>query len=180
MAKGRMQLTGGARPQYRKPHPTAFTKKRQDRFFEVLAQTCNVTAACRAAKVAPSTVYRHQEKDATFRARWKAAIRQAYSALELATLERMMKGSVTTRTRPDGSVETIHQYPNQIALQLLRLHRQNAAEAETAAAAEQQQEDIEEVRERIARRIERLRLRIERERGQKGAEQGPEQGAEQG
>ena len=159
MAKRDLQLRGGKRPQLIKPRRDRFTAAKQDKFFEVLTATCNVAAACRAAKVSRSTVDRHRQQSAAFRARWAAAVREAYAALELMLIERSMNGTVKTVTKADGSKETIHEYPNALALQLLRLHRATAAEAE----AEHEEEDVEEVRRRLDRRLERLRIRLDRE-----------------
>ena len=162
MAGRKLELVGGKVPRMRKPDRRRFSAARQDKFLAALADTCNVVQACRIAGVATSTVYAKRERDAAFRARWSHALGEAYGRLELAMLERMMNGTVTTRTRADGSTETIHQYPNQVALQLLRLHRQSASEAQAVHVPE----DIDEVRERIAQRLERLRLRMEREAGE--------------
>jgi hypothetical protein len=154
-----LELAGGKVPRLRKPQRKSFGKARQERFLAALAATCNVRAACRTARVSNTCVYAHRRKNAAFRAGWAEAVREAYGRLELATLERMMNGTVTTRTRADGSVDRTHEYPNAIALQLLRLHRQSAAEAQ----AEHDSVDMDEVRERIALRIERLRKRMERD-----------------
>jgi hypothetical protein len=139
----------------KRPTSKSFVKARQERFLAALASTCNVAAACRSARVSRTTVDRHKKTNAAFRAGWAEAVREAYGRLELMTLERMMNGMVTTRTRADGSVDKTHEYPNAVALQLLRLHQAGAAEA----AAEHDPVDMEEVRERLVRRIERLRAR---------------------
>jgi len=157
--KQELQLVGGKVPRLVKPRRGRFGEVRQDRFFQALAETCNVTAACRIARVPSSTVYRHQRQSAAFRTRWADAIREAYGRLELAMLGRMMKGTVKTRRRDGKIVERMHEYPDAVALQLLRLHRSHAPEA----VAREQEVDVEEVRERIAERIERLRLRMEQE-----------------
>jgi hypothetical protein len=166
MARGgtNLELAGGKVPRLRKAGRRAFTKAKQGRFLAALAATCNVSAACRRARVSDSCVYEHRRKDAAFRAGWVEAVREAYGRLELMTLERMMNGTVTTRTRADGSVDTTHEYPNALALQLLRLHRGTGSEPEQAPTAE----DIDEVRERIAQRIDRLRIRMEKEAAARG------------
>jgi hypothetical protein len=163
MAKGKekLELRGGSRPRMTRAGRRSFTLARQERFLGALAATCNVAAACRSARVGRTTVDTHRRKNAAFRARWAEAVSDAYGRLELVMLERMMNGTVTTRTRADGSVDKVHQYPNAIALQLLRLHRAGAAEA----AVEHDPVDIEEVRERLLRRIERLQARAAAAKG---------------
>lgn len=168
MAK-EMVLVRDKRPLLRKPKRNSFTAARQDRFFAELAATCNVNAACRKARVSKPTVYRHRRSSAAFRTRWREAVGEAYAALELMMLDRAMNGTVRTVTAADGSVEkTIHEYPNAVALTLLRMHRDTVAEAE----AEPDQDDVDEVRERIARRIARLRARIGKDAVPAAAENG--------
>jgi len=155
----RIQLLRGAggRPQLcRRRRP--FTAARQEKFFATLAATCNVSRACRAAGIGRDCVYNYRRKSAAVRARWAEAVRESYARLELMMLERMIDGTVKTITRADGSVDTVHEYPNALALQLLRQHRETAAEAEL----EHEPEDVEEVRQRIADRLERLRAQLDK------------------
>lgn len=168
MKESRIELRRGPdrRPQLRKAPGggRSFTLARQDIFFAELAATCNVLAACRKARISPDCVYRHRRKCAAFRARWAEAVREAYARLELMMIERAMNGTVRTRTRADGSVETMHEYPNHIAMQLLRMHRDTAVEAEEVHDSDL----IEEVRERLVNRLGRLRRQIEREQAVEG------------
>ena len=147
------QLTGGKRPRVVKARPNVFDAKKQDRFFAELAATCNVRLSAKAARVGVATVYKHKAQDAAFRARWAEAIGGAYHNLELMMLDRAMNGTVKTVTKADGSIDRTHEFPNAIALTLLRLHRDAAAEAEPDVS----EEEAEEIRARIMRRIQRLR-----------------------
>ena len=156
----KLVLEGGKRPKLRKPARKQFLKVHQEKFLDALAVTLNVTEACRRIKFSNRTVYNHRQTNAAFRAAWAEAIKEAYGRLELFVLKQMTDGTLTTKRRGDGSVETTHEYPLQIALQLLRLHKTSAAEA----AAEHNPEDIEEVRERIAMRLDRLASRLDKER----------------
>jgi hypothetical protein len=148
------QLKGGAQPRIEKARADAFTEARQARFLGALASTCNIALSCREAKVSESTVRRHYCQDASFRAGWDEAVAGAYRNLELMLLERSLNGTTKTVTKADGSVDRTHDYPNAIALTLLRLHRDKAVPEEVES---EEEEDIEEVRARILRRIERLR-----------------------
>jgi hypothetical protein len=147
------QLAGGKVPRVVSARANAFDRTKQERFLAELAATCNITLAAKRAKVSTSTVDRHRKSNAAFRAGWAEAIRQAYRNLELMMLERAMNGTVKTVTKADGSVDRTHEYPNAIALTLLRLHKDAAVEAE----AEVDEEDADEIRARLARRIDRLR-----------------------
>ena len=147
------QLTGGKRPRVVEARANTFTPAKQGRFLETLGATCNVALSCREAEVSESTVRRHYATDAGFRAGWDEAVASAYRNLELMLLDRSLNGTTKTVTKADGSVDRTHEYPNTIALTLLRLHRDKALPEEP----EGQEEDIEEVRARILRRIQRLR-----------------------
>ena len=146
-------LAGGKVPRVVKSRAATFDGAKQARFLAELAATCNVTLAAKRTRVAQNTVYRHRQTDAGFRARWAEALGQAYHNLELMMLERAMNGTVKTVTKADGSIDRTHEYPNAIALTLLRLHRDGAAEAEPDPS----DEDADEIRARIMRRIVRLR-----------------------
>jgi len=147
------QVTGGKRPQVVKARANAFTAAKQVRFLEALGSTCNVAMSCREAKVSESTVRRHYAGNAGFRASWDEAVEHSYRNLELGLLDRALNGTTKTVTKADGSVDRTHEYPNALALTLLRLHRDKAVPEEP----EGEEEDIEEVKARILRRIQRLR-----------------------
>src|SRR5687768_7423847 len=76
-------LSGGKVPRLRKPLRKQFGKAKQERFLAALAATCNVAAACRAARVSDTCVYKHRRNNAAFRAGWAEAVREAYGRLEL-------------------------------------------------------------------------------------------------
>jgi hypothetical protein len=70
-------------------------------------------------------------------------------------LDRALNGTEKIVVRKDGSEERMREYPNQIAMHLLKMHRDSAMEAiEEPAEAE-----IEEVRERLFQKLQRLRNR---------------------
>lgn len=69
----------------------AKTRTRQAKFVALLAETCNVSAAARAAGVAASTCYRWRTADAGFAALWDAALGIGYDRLEAALLDYALK-----------------------------------------------------------------------------------------
>jgi len=81
----------------------------------------------------------------------------AYSRLELVLLERAFNGTEKVMTRKDGSEERMLEYPNQLGLKLLTMHRETAIEADSEMCAE----DVEEIRERLVRKLQRLKKRDE-------------------
>ena len=149
---GERVLVGG---QMRKPSKRDWSQAKIDKFLSGLAETCNVTLAAAEAGVSVSAAYRRRKADAGFRGAWMEAIGAAYQRLEMVLLERAFVGTEKLVRRKDGSEERMIEYPNQLALTLLKMHRDTAIEASTEIPAD----DIEDVRERLIQKLQRLRRR---------------------
>ena len=156
-----LELTGGKRPQMRAIAAKVWSKAKEGEFLGALEATCNVTAAAAIAGVSVSAAYRRRKQHAAFRIGWHEAIGLAYQRLELALIERALVGTEKIVTRKDGSEERIREYPNAIALTLLRMHRDTAVEANV----EEEPDDMDAVRERLISKLERLRARDAAEPG---------------
>jgi hypothetical protein len=126
-------------------------------FLSVLAETVNVSEACRQSGISMTKAYRRRKTDAAFRAGWAEAISVGYQRLELVLLERAFVGTEKVVRRRDGSEELMREYSDQLGLQLLKLHRDTAAEAE----AEIDADEFEELKERLVRKLQRLKKRDE-------------------
>ena len=133
-----------------------WTKKKESAFLTVVAETCNVTLACEEAGVSLSSAYARRKKNAAFRAAWAEAISVAYRRLELMLLERSFNGTEKVVTRKDGSEERVREYPNGIAIQLLKMHRDTAVAAEREPAPG----ELEDLRAKLQGKVERLRQRL--------------------
>lgn len=157
--KAELTIVGGATPKLRKPSAKDWTRAKEETFLTALAETCNVTAATQAAGVSVSAAYARRKKVAVFRAGWAEAIATAYQRLELVMLDRALNGTEKIVVRKDGSEERMRDYPNQIALHLLKMHRDSAMEA----LEEPDEAEVTEVRERLVKKLERLRSRFEAE-----------------
>lgn len=151
-------LVGGGKAQLRKRSKRDWTKAKQDKFLSALAETCNVTCAARDAGVSVSAAYRRRKLDAGFRGAWLEAVGTAYQRLEMVLLERAFAGTEKLVRRKDGSEERMVEYPNQLALALLKMHRDTAVEANAEFAPA----DVDEVRQRLLGKLERLRKREEK------------------
>ena len=147
---------GSVATKSRKPCGREWTRQKEVAFLSALAETCNVTAAAAAGGVSMGGAYERRKKVAAFRAGWAEAIATAYQQLELAVLDRSLNGTEKITTRKDGSEERVRDYPNAVAMTLLRMHRESATRAAEIAAP---QDDIEEVRQRIFQKLQRLRKR---------------------
>ena len=152
-----LTLVAASKPQLKKRAGRDWSKAKAQKFLKVLAQTCNVSEACRRSGVPMTVAYRRRKMDAAFRAEWVEMIAIGYQRLEAVLLERAFNGTERVVTRKDGSEERMHEYPNHIALQLLKMHRETAIEAEHDMA----ETDVEELRERLVRKLQRMKKRDE-------------------
>ena len=157
--KKELTLVAADKPQLKKRAERDWSKAKAAAFLSVLAETCNVSEACRQSGVPMTVAYRRRKMDAEFRAAWFEAIGTAYQRLEMMLLARAFDGTEKVIKRRDGSEERMMEYPNQLALQLLKMHRATAVEAETEMAPE----DVDEIRERIVRKLQRMKKRDEEE-----------------
>ena len=148
---------GASKPQMRKASPRSWSMAKSREFLSVLAETLNVSEACRRSGIAMTVAYRRRKMDAAFRAGWGEALSEGYQRLELVLLERAFNGTEKVITRRDGSEERMREYSNQLGLTLLKMHRDSAMEAEPELAPE----DVDEIRERLVRKLQRLKKRNE-------------------
>lgn len=159
-------LVGGKTPQLRRGNKKSWTKQKGIAFLSVLAETCNVSEACRKSRLPKTVAYRRRKMDAAFRAGWIEAIGAAYHKLELVLLERAFNGVEKVFRRRDGSDEKMREFSDQLGLALLRMHRDTAVEAEH----EMPPEDIAEIRQRLVDKLQRLKQRDDED--EKRAEEG--------
>ena len=150
-------MVPGKTPQLRKRSPRSWSKARAADFLQVVAETCNVSEACRQSGLAMTVAYRRRKMDAAFRAAWLESIAIGYQRLEAVLLDRAFNGTERVITRRDGSEERVREYPNHIALKLLQMHRETAMEADNEMAAD----EVAEIRERLVRKLQRLKSRDE-------------------
>ena len=151
-----MVLQEGNQAKLRERTKRDWNKQKETDFLTVLAETCNVTLACGEAGVSIGGAYKRRRSNAAFRAAWGEAIAVAYRRLELMLLERSFNGTEKVITRKDGSEERVREYPNNIAIQLLKMHKDTAVEAEREPA----EGELEELRAKLQGKIERLRKRL--------------------
>ena len=124
-----------ARPPAKKSH-CGWTAAKEAIFFRELATVCNVSSALRACGMSrrSSDVYDRRRNDASFRARWEAAVDEGYALLDLEMLERARFGS--NRPAPRTEVEKrLREVPTALGLQLLKLYHARKAKASTVPAA---------------------------------------------
>jgi hypothetical protein len=157
--KRELTLVGGSERKLRKRAVRDWSVAKARAFLGVLAETCNVSEACRRSGVPMTVAYRQRKLDAGFRASWIEAIGVAYSRLELILLERAFSGVERVIRHKDGSESRMREYSDALGLKLLQMHQPTAAEAN----ADLPPEDVDEIRERLVRKLQRLKKRNEQE-----------------
>lgn len=165
-------LDGKGRMRFRKPSPKAWTRAKERKFLVVLGDTCNVKLASEEAGVSPQRAYDRRKTHAAFRAGWTEAIGIAYARLELILLDRALNGIEKIVKRRDGSEERMVDYSNQVALTLLKMHRDTAVEADTELPSD----DIDELRRKISGKLDRLRQQEDQRCSQSGSQAGSRTG----
>ena len=145
-------------PQRRSGRVSDWTETMADNFVDVLADTCNVTLAAKAIGRSVGNVYKWRAKDAAFRAAWDGALATGYARLEMMMLERALHGVEKTVVARDGTTIVMREYSDRVALTLLRMHRENAA---LAQSINEDDDEYREACERIMERLERLKERAD-------------------
>lgn len=141
-----------------------WTPEAEDRFFETLAASCNVTLACKEARVSSGGVYRRRRKEASFRLRWGEALATGYAQLELEMLERALKGKEKA-IKVDGESKIIREYDDRMAMALLKMHRDTVGEIEREIDGAEHGEATDRILARLARMRAQLTGEVEVKRG---------------
>ena len=154
MGKANKALVLGAHRngvQQRSGRSSDWTRKMGEQFCETLADTCNVTLAAASIERSIGNVYKWRSKDATFRAAWDQALAIGYSRLELMLLERALHGVEKVVVARDGTSSVMREYPDRVALTLLRMHRESAALVVEGVDGREHDEACERIIARLAR-----------------------------
>lgn len=171
-----------------------WSKEREDRFIEMLAQHCNVSRAAAEIGANVRGLYKRRQTDPDFARRWREAIDASFDALRLRMLVRVSEGWVRTETRIDPetrkpiTIRTVHDMRPGPAVALLRLRQEEVIAmrrieaAERAARAGEAPEGpgvrarafMDEIRARL------LDAADEREAGRDGASRDGEGGQDDG
>ena len=123
------------------------------RFLAELANTSNVSAAARKARVDTSTVYERRRKDAGFAREWQVALCEGYDNLEMDLLHRVRTGEIKVAA---GAKRGARQFDNATAFRLLVAHRESA----TRQRAMREHEDTQTVRAAIDAKLDEMRERV--------------------
>lgn len=75
----------------RQPGRSLVSMRAERTFLAHLAETANITDACRVARIAKSTVYKRKRERPEFAAAWERSVVQAYGRLEAEMLARALE-----------------------------------------------------------------------------------------
>lgn len=112
-----MVKKSAAGPQRRRPGPHW-----RKAFLDALAQTSNVAAAARRAKVDVSMPYRLRRQDPEFAAAWFDALCEGYDNLEMDLLHRLRVGELDGGDKAKARAK--RKFDNGTAFRLLAAHRE--------------------------------------------------------
>jgi hypothetical protein len=100
-----------------------WTKAKRDLFLAELAQTANVSASARKAKMKEPQAYAERRKSIAFREAWAEALSEGYAKLELMMLGRAMKALGAKPDEANAAATKLEEYSNKLAMTLLTAHR---------------------------------------------------------
>ncbi|WP_019832506.1 hypothetical protein [Sphingomonas sp. PR090111-T3T-6A] len=141
----------------KKKAPRRWTQARQRTFLETLAQTSNVAASERKAKMPVGSAYRERRRSPGFEAAWREALAEGYARLEHTMLERALLGITRRVKKSDDGQETV-EYSDRLGMALLAAHRASALAARPGVAGTAA--EGENAREWLARKLAEMNRRI--------------------
>jgi hypothetical protein len=163
-------LTEKKQPKRKQRGPTNRTDharaRAKDKFIDVLAASCNVSEACRAAGIARSTAHDWRAVDAEFMRRWDEAIETAKDALEAEARRRAVEGWQEPVYQQGRQVGTIQRYSDRMLEVLLKGHKPQFRERSDVTVGvtipqPQQPVDLEATARRLAVLFRRVRSEME-------------------
>ena len=155
----------GRRVQIARAGPREWSPAIERRFLDVLAATCNVTAALAEVGKSKGSAYGHRKRWPGFAKRWDQVLEEAYARLEIAVME----NAENLFSAPDHAPETaIRDMDVGHAIHLLHMHKNKLFNIGRGPAGRRWRGPpaLEEVRESILRKVEA----IKRARGLDGEE----------
>lgn len=104
---------------------TIRTDRAREKFLAVLAETCNVSEAARAAGMGRSSAYEWKDDDPGFAAAWAEAEQVAADKLEREAWRRGVEGTDKPITFQGRITDTCKEYSDRLLELLLKAHRRD-------------------------------------------------------
>lgn len=134
LKRGRGDRAGG-RPQVRRKHRRALTRREIETFLATLAQTCNIAHSARTAGRKERVFRDFKKRDPAFAAAWMGTLRESYDLLELEMARRARFGTPRDVFHQGRKVAKTRVFNDGMALRLLSLHRANVERMRAAESA---------------------------------------------
>lgn len=145
--------------QRRRKRGIAFTDARKQRFLDHFAGTADVQAACEAAGIHYSTVYKHRRVDPRFAAGWDEALAQAVAALEAEAVRQRLEMQRRAAFEPHPTGEMAQEFERVMKL-LARWDRKDGrVGARQVGPGQQRRWSFEEAIEALDRKLRALGAR---------------------
>jgi hypothetical protein len=125
---------------------TAAEKRWRRAFLATLAETSNVAASARAAKVTTARAYEARRKDPQFYREWQEALCEGYEHLEMSLLHRLREGEIK---RAAGAKVGVRVFDNATSLRLLVVHRESVTRQQAIRRNDDARTVIAEINARI-------------------------------
>jgi hypothetical protein len=135
----------------------AITPLALKKFLANLAETSNVSASAKAARLSSSWVYAHRRKSPPFRKRWHEALAEGYTRLEaelLAEALRAVGGTVSDTTLKSRAQK------HRLGLALLAAHRASVRGEVVAAVPSEGSKTKAAAQARLKTRLDLIRERL--------------------
>lgn len=130
----------------------------REAFLEDLARTCNIAASCRAVGMSEGGFYSLRRRDAGFRAQFNETIGDSYALMELKYQERAIHGTRKPVFHAGKKVGFTLEYPDRVAVTLLRAHAERAALAQERDRF--RHEELELARLRLAEKLSEMNRKM--------------------
>lgn len=133
--------------------PVKWTKLKETAFLEHLSLSSNVAASERVADVPVGAAYRRRNASPVFRRNWELALKDGYSRLEHAMLDRALNGTPVVVVARDGTETHRIEYSERTAMALLAAHRGSVAAIKSADEEAGATERLADMLARMGRRL---------------------------
>ncbi len=155
----RIRRCSDGRPRVVFTRGAQWSDEAEERFFDVLGETCNVKRAAKAAGAWPHTVYRFRQERADFAARWQATLEAGYARLELALV-----GGATDAVEPRKPRDPEKPPKRQPlapmtaadAIRVLAIHRAEAKQIGKRSGQPARIRTLDEVRDSIMKKVDAI------------------------
>lgn len=155
MGEGEARAKGG-RAVAGKAGATKTMAARRADFLKRLRGSLNVTESARRAGIGNSTVYRHRQTNARFRAEWDAALAAAVDDVESNALRRAIEGVEKPVFYRGQQVGSIRVHSDALAMFMLKAKRPEIYARLTGAAPVPAEMSADEAKAEVLDRLDRL------------------------